>query len=347
MTSAANQNTGMVVTNGNGTESYQTDGSVNSGNGQVTITWSTAGQSGGQISGTVTHAAGAPLANVCVYLYGSGASGARTSDPGVCTNSSGVYVLNVAAAGSYNVAFFDPSGNYVTQWYSGAGSEASASPVSVSSGGQTMGVDAVMSGTTEITGTVTNASGAPLSNICVYLYGSGASGARTSDTGVCTDATGAYAMDVASAGSYNVGFYDPSGNYLTQWYSGSASEAGATAVSVTAGAHTTGINAVLGGPTPITGKVTNASGAPLSNICVYLYHSGATGSRTSDFGSCTDAQGNYVLNVAAAGSYNVAFFDPTGTFSTQWYNGASSEAGATPVTVTIGTKPASVNATMN
>jgi hypothetical protein len=299
-----------------------------------------------QITGTVKNAAGTALSNICVYLYAAGASGARTSDAGTCTTATGSYVLNVAAAGSYNVAFFDPTGTYITQWATGKSSEATANPVVVTSGAQTTGVNATLTGVTQITGKVTNGAGTPVANVCVYLYAAGATGARTSDPGACTTAAGTYTMGVSAAGSYNVAFFDPSGTYVTQWATGKASEATANPVVVTAGATTAAVNATLTGVTRITGTVTSMSGTALPNICVYLYASGATGARTADPGVCTNASGSYSLPVAAGGSYNVAFYDPSGTYVTQWANGKSSEASANAVTVTSGAQTAGVNATM-
>jgi protocatechuate 3,4-dioxygenase beta subunit len=298
-----------------------------------------------QITGRVTNAAGTALANICVYPYAAGATGARTADAGTCTDATGSYALNIAAAGSYNVAFFDPTATYVTQWANGQPSEAAANPVVVTTGAQTTGVNARMTGVTQITGTVTNSSSTPVANVCVYLYGAGATGARTSDPGACTNSAGQYTMHVAAAGSYNVAFFDPSGTYVTQWSRGQASEATANPVVVTAGATTTGVNAALTGVTRIVGTVTNTSGTPLSNICVYLYAAGATGARTSDTGVCTNAAGGYSMPVAAAGSYNVAFFDPSGTHATVWANGHPSEATANPVAVTSGAQTV-VNATL-
>ena len=152
--------------------------------------------------------------------------------------------MAVASAGSYNVVFYDPSGTYLTQWNSGASSEAGATAVMVISGATTT-VNATMTEPTEITGTVTSASGTPLANICVYLYASGPSGARTGDTGTCTNSSGQYSMPVASAGSYNVVFYDPQGLYLTQWYRGQATEATANPITVTGGATTAGVDAAM------------------------------------------------------------------------------------------------------
>jgi hypothetical protein len=112
---------------------------------------------------------------------------------------------------------------------------------------------------------------------------------------------------------------------------------------VTAGATTAGINATLTKPTQITGTVKNTSGAPLANVCVYLYHSGATGGRTTDKGVCTGSTGTYAMAVAAAGSYNVVFEDGTAPY--QWYNDEASEATANPVNVTAGATTSGINAT--
>jgi protocatechuate 3,4-dioxygenase beta subunit len=346
LTANANTNTSAIVDNSNGTESYPTNGSINSGNGQVTITW-TPLPAPGVVTGTITNASGTPLSNMCVYVYGSGATGPRTSDPGVCTDASGGYELPVAGAGNYNLGFYDPTGTYLTQWYNGASSESTATTVTVTNSVVTSAVNATMTRPTEITGTVKNASGTPLSNICVYLYSSGATGTRTADTGTCTVSNGTYTMPVAAGGSYNVVFYDPTGTFLTQWHSGASTETAATAVIVTSGAPTTAVNATMVTPTEITGTVKNASGTPLANICVYLYQSGASGTRTGDTGTCTNAAGQYTMTVASAGSYNVAFYDPTGNYLTQWYNGATGEGAATSVTVTKGGTTPSINASMS
>jgi protocatechuate 3,4-dioxygenase beta subunit len=300
------------------------------------------------ITGMVTDASSTPLANVCVYLYHSGPTGGRTTDKGVCTNSVGQYTMPVMAAGSYNVVFEDSTGTYPYEWYNGQFSEATANPVAVTAGATTSGVNATLvQPPGQITGTVTSASSTPLANVCAYLYASGPTGGRTTDKGVCTNSAGQYTMPVAAAGSYNVVFEDSTGTYPYQWYHGQTSEATANAVTVTAGATTSGVNATLTLPsTAITGTVTNGSSAPLANVCVYLYHSGPTGGRTSDKGVCTNSAGRYTMPVAAAGSYNVVFEDSTGTYPYQWYNGQTSEATASPVTVTAGATTSGVNATL-
>ncbi len=295
---------------------------------------------GTAIAGTVTDAAThAPIAGVCVYLYAAG--GARTSDPGTCTNAAGNYVMAVANPGSYDVAFFDPFGRYFTTWSGGSTTQAGATAVSVVSGQVTSGAGAAMTSVVApgIAGSVTDSvTHAPLAGICVYLYTT--AGVRTSDPGTCTNAAGNYVMAVANPGSYDVAFFDPSATYLTQWSGGSYTQAGATAVTVTAGQLTGGVGAAMSMPGSITGTVTHASGGgAYASVCVYADNA-PTGSSTGSYtgiGSCTDSTGSFTLSGFAPGTYKLGYYPPgQASPTTHWYNNASSEATATVVTVTSG-----------
>ncbi|HLI55652.1 MAG TPA: hypothetical protein VKY26_01340, partial [Actinomycetota bacterium] len=122
------------------------------------------------------------------------------------------------------------------------------------------------------------------------------------------------------------------------------SEGSASTLAVTAGQNATA-NAALSDVTLITGTVTDqASGLPVANICLYLYAAG--GARTADPGVCTLSNGSYALPVAAAGSYDVAFVDPTATHTTQWWNGAATQGAATPVPVTANQTAGGINAAL-
>jgi hypothetical protein len=301
------------------------------------------------INGTVTNASGAGVANICVYPYAA-ATGDRTADPAACTDASGDYTLPLAAAGSYDVVFYDASGAYVTQWYADAPYEGLATPVTVVDGAPSSGIDAVLAtptanpAATEITGTVTH-DGVGLPNICVYPYDA-ATGNRTADPAACTDASGNYVLPLAAPGSYNVVFYDASGSYPTQWYADAPYEGLATPVNVAEGVASTAINANLASSAAITGTVTDTAGDGIPGICVYPYDA-ATGYRTADPAVCTDASGRYTLPVAAAGSYDVVFYDASGAYVTQWYAGAPYEGGATPVTVGPGGPTTGIDAVMS
>jgi hypothetical protein len=96
----------------------------------------------GTISGTVTNASNADLANICVYLYPVGTSSAASY--ATCTAANGTYSITGVAAGSYNVAFSDPSATYATQWFSDKTSQATSASETVSGGATTGSVNAVM-----------------------------------------------------------------------------------------------------------------------------------------------------------------------------------------------------------
>ncbi len=305
----------------------------------------------GNLTGTVTEAVTAtPLANVCVYLYPAGNT--TSAAYATCTGSNGTYNLDGLTPGSYNVAFADPAGTHATQWYNatanGATTQSGATTVTVPGGNQTLsGINAVLSlvATGNVTGTVTDATTTgPVANVCVYLYQVGHTSSAAYAT--CTAPDGSYAFAGITPGFYDVAFSDPTGTYTTQWYTGTAagasSQSGAQAISVTnGGATVSDVNAALGEVPSgnVTGTVTSAAnGHPLANICVYLYQ--VNNSSSAADATCTAANGSYQLSGVTPGSYDVAFFDPSFTYATQWYTGtaagAASQAGATAVTVPSG-----------
>lgn len=101
----------------------------------------------GMISGRVTDPDGVGVAGVCVYVYASAAGPARNA---TCTGTDGSYWLGgIAAGSSYRVAFSDPQGRFVTQWYTGmtsgaAGYATAASVGPVGAGLLTTGIGARM-----------------------------------------------------------------------------------------------------------------------------------------------------------------------------------------------------------
>ena len=100
----------------------------------------------------------------------------------------------------------------------------------------------------------------------------------------------------------------------------------------------------------IAGVVTagSASGPPVSDGCVEVYsHNSA---EPVGFGY-TGPDGSYLATGLAAGNYQVYFGDPLCILSTpglapQWYNGASTQAKATPVPVTVSATTSSINAAL-
>ena len=112
----------------------------------------------GSITGTVTDASGNPLAGIDVTAYQSDGSGDWEWASQVTTASDGSYLISGLSAGVYHVEFSDPNGIYPSQFYDSVAALAgdSATPVDVTDGATTPGIDAALTPGGHITGTVTD-----------------------------------------------------------------------------------------------------------------------------------------------------------------------------------------------
>ncbi len=304
----------------------------------------------GTIEGTVTAAAdGTPLVGICVDAVQLGDTGNAGSTQ---TSAGGIYTISGLPAGNYTVEFSSGSAcggaNYLTQWYNGQLSATTATPVPVSANGITSNIDAAMQIVGTITGTVTAAvGGSPLQGVCVVATETG-NGPGYGFTQTLADGT--YSITGLPTGSYTVKFYSSNGctnasNLLPQWYDNQSSLSTATPVLVTAGSTTAQIDAAMAPAGAIQGTVTAAAGgADLAGICVT-----ATGPGGAGGAATTAADGTYSIGELPAGSYTVAFAPGCGntvSVLAQWYQGASTAAGATPVAVAAGSTASGIGAAM-
>ena len=203
----------------------------------------------GAITGTVRDEAEEPVGTVCVFAYEEDVT--TQAAYASCADGAGEYGIYSVAAGDYDVAFFDTAAGHVTQWSTGdpggASSQAGAVAVTVPRGG-VVTVDARMSVVSSgvVTGTVSGPGG-PVAGVCVYLYTDPDGPAQY---GTCTQPDGSYYLGNVGAGSeYRVGFADPSGEHVTQWWTGSPGGApgyaGGAPLTVTGGSTTTNVDATL------------------------------------------------------------------------------------------------------
>lgn len=207
-------------------------------------------------------------------------------------------------------------------------------------------------------GTVTNASGYPLSGICVaaineYAYNE-----------VLTNEDGSYVMWEIQTGTYEVRFTDCNSprTYATEWFDDASTPQAATAVEVMDDTNSTA-DAVLAVGGSITGRVTDAQGRSIPWLCVR-----ATDPIGDWSWSSTDGNGDYVIGGLSTGTAAVLFgcrwpeyyyagsSSAVATSSTpvapgnaedyvaEWYDGAATEETATPVTVTTGLATAGIDA---
>jgi carboxypeptidase family protein len=220
----------------------------------------------GSIAGTVTAAvSGRPLAGVCVAVVP--ASTHLFVGEGV-TDDNGRYTVTGLGAGTYKVevgdqfcpAFFgfgpffiiSDAPNYAPQWYNGQPTQAVGTPVTVSAGTVSTGIDGSLSLDGAISGTVTDASNTPVVGECVTavpvspvpdpLFG------RTLNNVIAvTGAGGTYSLADLPPGKYQVEFSTGCGatGFATQWWKNASSQHTATTITVSATGTVTGISATL------------------------------------------------------------------------------------------------------
>ncbi len=282
------------------------------------------------LTGVVTDSmTGQPLANVCAYLW-DGVAMLRSS----CTDAGGAYSFTDIAPGTYTVEFIDESGSHTTQWSADAATQTNATAVTVTSSSQ-LTANATMArlpGT--VAGTVTDpTTGKPLANICEYLYSPGATGTYAGSA-TCTNSAGNYVLSGVSAGNYVVAFVDPNGYFQTTWSGGVGVEANATMFTMPAAGQSAGVDVTMGMvPQSVGGIISDATtGLPLANVCVYVYPwSGTSIGAQSSYATCSNASGRYLVQVGVAGSYELAFVDPTGAHPTEWSAGTAGVLSTTPI----------------
>lgn len=225
---------------------------------------------GGQIAGTVTSASThAPLqaVNVCPAPASAGIEGGECTS----TNAAGEYALTGLASGSYilrlGTGWESPSSDYLESYFDGKATSGEATPVAVTAGSVTSGIDTELQAGGQIAGTVTAAA-----------TGAGIGGISVCAEGRCThtDSAGGYTIQGVPGSSTRVKFtrYSEGPNYLSQLYASQVTYSAAALVPVMPGGLTAGIDAQLLTGGQITGRVTNTGGSGIGGVTVCAEHVG-------------------------------------------------------------------------
>jgi hypothetical protein len=308
----------------------------------------------GSIAGEVLDASShEPIAEIKVCAYPSNPFASFGCDS---TDVAGEYSIGELTEGAYRVEFspaFGSGANYVSEYYDGKASWEKADLVIVKDGEETSPIDAVMQPGGQISGEVTDGSGA-VKSIEACARQSPGTGAWECDE---TDAAGKYTISALGTGSYTVrfspGFAETSPgifetlNYVTEYYNDKATEAAADHVGVVAGTEITGIDAAVEEGGRIAGTVVAAVGkAPLEGVRVCPFQGGVELSGSScDYTSPT---GKYTISGLAGGSYKVKFnpegFEPK--YASQYYDGKTTLASADAIPVSTGATASGVDAEM-
>ena len=290
---------------------------------------------GGSISGTVYQADGVtPVANAHVWADSydccGGGNGTRTS-------FDGTYSIQGLSSGDYRVQVHVPDQGLAGEFYDNASDWSQAARVAVTSGQATANIDFSLAAGGSISGTVFEGDGVtPVvgANLWASAYdGAGGHGwARSASDGTYSIgglAPGLYRVE-AEAESLIRKLYDDT----TQWHL-------ATAVSVTEGQDTLGIDFTLGTGGTITGTVYGADGVtpvPRAHISAGAYDGDGV------WGWAESAQdGTFAVGGLASGDYRVQVHAPDQGLAVEFYNDTNDWSQATRVSVTAGQTTANID----
>lgn len=205
------------------------------------------GEPEGAIAGTVTDTSGAPVQDVCIELWDAHSHDLLRWS---ATDERGAYRVSSIDDGEYAVSFNDCSDGeiYLSEWYDDKPTIEDADPVVVLGGAETAGIDAQLAVGGGISGTITDASGNPATDVCVEVLDLAGEPAGWGYSGE----SGAYRVGALPSGGYKINFRGcgwgdafGSGGYLPEWYDDEPDFESADPVAVVVGSDTAGIDAVL------------------------------------------------------------------------------------------------------
>ncbi len=264
---------------------------------------------GATVSGVLTSLLNGAPVNAQVELSRTGTNAV----PGYVEVSSGTgqYLSALLAPGSFHVQFAQ-SDDYHSSFYSHVSTEALAQQVTLAVGEQRSGIDAQLSPTRTIAGTVRDASsGQPLPNVVVHagIYGGGWIQMMHAFADAVTDASGNYLLQGLSVGSYYV-WTDHAPGHVDAFYAGAgpccdAPSAGAISLPLATSEFKTGINFALQEGAYASGRVYDADTGFVA-IGVQVTLIGIGGDEWP--GTRTDATGTYTSVAVPVGNYYLAAF---------------------------------------
>ena len=294
----------------------------------------------GTISGAVTKADNSGIGGVQVSVYAD-AGGGRQVVASTVTNASGLYTVAVPA-GTCWVGFSDP--DYVGEFFNNKPTLSTADGVTVTAGQVRANVNAQLATLGSLSGKVMDPDDKAINGIQVTAYIYDGFGHWRPASNTTTAGGGKYTVVGLPPGAYRVGFVDPAGKFLGEYYDNKYSIDKASDVTVYAGTPTPNVDAQLALPASIQGKVTNADGGGVSGIAIRVFLDDGNSQWYSVGDTTTQGSGGYLVENLPAGNLRVQFSDPTGYYLTQFYNDAAALAGAADVATTAGQASSGIDA---
>lgn len=283
----------------------------------------------GSVSGTVTVPGGAPLAGATVSLEAIIAPGIvwfpavfSQHSRSVSTDANGEFIATGMAAGAYRVVASPPgpASTLAFEYYDSAYTEAAAAPVVVSAGGSAGPLAIELAEGATVSGTVTDATGAPVVGTFVVVMGpNGEFGASAT-----TDSNGVYTATGVPPGDWLV-FANGSGSSNSAYHPSAADAGDASVLTLGLGDALTGIDVQLITPARMVATILDPAGNPIPLVGSPYAFWGVgfcqpPGVPVPTFSQCSSgpvggastatkpADGQWVGEGISAGTYNVAAF---------------------------------------
>ncbi|HEU0022648.1 MAG TPA: carboxypeptidase regulatory-like domain-containing protein, partial [Dehalococcoidia bacterium] len=280
---------------------------------------------GGTILGTVLESDGVtPVPNASVY-----ASGINYENDAI-TASDGTYAIRGLPAGNYRVEVNAADRGFVYECYLDDLVCQNPTPVAVTLGADTSGIDFTLEVGGTISGTVLESDGGtPVPNASAY-----ASGINTGyGSGAATAGDGTYAIRGLPPGNYRVEItFVPGQEFLYECYQSDLLCQNPTPVEVTLGEDTSNIDFTLEMGGTISGTVLESDGVtPVAGVFMY-----ATGINVEHGnGAVTASDGSYMIPRLAPGNYRVEVYIVDQIFLNECYQDDLLCQNPTPVAVAL------------
>lgn len=288
-------------------------------------------ETGAMLSGVVTVPDGYdPTAcSVSASSSETGTSGSVGAD--------GFWRISGLPAGDYLVLAECSGSDLAGEYWPGVYSTDEAQTITVGAAEVRSGLDLAMAVGGSISGVVTGPTGAVGGANVSVSAGLGRSYAATTAT------DGSFGLVGLSPGDYLVHVQPAAGSDLVpEYYPDAIDSSAAVPVTVTLGSATPGIDVQLSAGGAIVGTVSVPEGHRARDVQV-----SASGVGTGAWATTMAASdGSYRLAGLTADTYTVEFRDSAGELITQYFDGATSFGGATPVDVTAGSQATGIDAAM-
>ena len=289
----------------------------------------------GSISGTVTVPAGVDPQRVSASLISDAGILLRS----VMLSADGTYTVPRVNPGSYKMRFESYDDNVAPLWWEDASDFDSAGWVTVEDGQAISGIDVTLENGGSISGVVAVPEGVNVQDGYVTVYTTLNKWAGSSEVA----ADGSYTVGGLESGSYKVQVRSYGANASQRWWDDASDFQSATLVDVQSGQDTPSINVTLGNGGSISGTVTVPEGIDMQNVNIEVYDNS---NRWVSY-QYPNADGSYTVAGLDTGSYRVKFDVFGADIATQWWDGASNFASATPINVTDGQDTENIDVTLS